>query len=188
MSDAKGFYLSFAALIAVAAGVVLIPGAPLGLMTTGVQVLAGGLLPSAIVFLLLLCNDAEVLGPWVNTRAQNVVATIIVSVLVLLSLILTVTTVFPEIPLGPFTLGAVVLGTLGLVAMAVSSRRRRGRDLERELAVTGDRRAWRMPPLDQLRPPQWSRGQRVGMLVLRGYLVLAVVLLAVTIGQLATAH
>ncbi len=188
VSDAKGFYLSFAALIAVAAGVVLIPGAPLGLMTTGVQVLAGVLLPSAIVFLLLLCNDAEVLGPWVNTRAQNVVATIIVSVLVLLSLILTVTTVFPEIPLGPFTLGAVVLGTLGLVAMAVSSRRRRGRDLERELAVTGDRRAWRMPPLDQLRPPQWSRGQRVGMLVLRGYLVLAVVLLAVKIGQLATAH
>src|SRR5487761_1347581 len=52
--DAKGFYMTFALLIAVAAGIVLIPGAPLGLMTTGVQVLAGVLLPSAIVFLLLL--------------------------------------------------------------------------------------------------------------------------------------
>jgi Mn2+/Fe2+ NRAMP family transporter len=188
VSDAKGFYLSFAAMIAVAAGVVLIPGAPLGLMTTGVQVLAGVLLPSAIVFLLLLCNDAEVLGPWVNTTAQNAVATVIVSILVLLSLILTVTTVFPQLPLGPFTLTAVVVGVIGLIGMAVSSRRRRGRDLERELAVTGDKRVWRMPPLDQLRPPQWSRGQRIGMIVLRGYLVLAVVLLAVKIGQLATAH
>ncbi|MHB1576657.1 MAG: NRAMP family divalent metal transporter [Candidatus Dormibacteria bacterium] len=188
VSDAKGFYLSFAAMIAVAAGVVLVPGAPLGLITTGVQVLAGVLLPSAIVFLLLLCNDAEVLGPWVNTAAQNVVATIIVSILVLLSLIMTVTTVFPQLPLGPFTLGAVVLGTVGLIGMAVSSRRRRGRDLERELAVTGDRRVWRMPPLNQLRPPRWSLGQRIGMIVLRGYLVLAVVMLAVKIGQLATAH
>ncbi len=44
----------------------LIPGAPLGLITTSVQALAGVLLPSATVFLLLLCNDREVLGPWVE--------------------------------------------------------------------------------------------------------------------------
>ena len=42
----------------------LIPGAPLGVITTSVQALAGVLLPSATVFLLLLCNDREVLGPW----------------------------------------------------------------------------------------------------------------------------
>ncbi|HVD04056.1 MAG TPA: NRAMP family divalent metal transporter, partial [Candidatus Dormibacteraeota bacterium] len=183
--DAKGFYLSFAAMIAVAAGIVLIPGAPLGLMTTGVQVLAGVLLPSAIVFLLLLCNDAEVLGPWVNSARQNVAATIIVSVLVLLSLILTVTTVFPQLPLGPFTLTVTVLGGAGLLWMGVMARRRRGRDHERERAVTGDRQVWRMPPLSSLKPPVWSRGQRIGMLALRGYLVLAVVLLAVKIAQLA---
>ena len=173
--DAKGFYISFAALIALAAGIVLIPGAPLGLMTTGVQVLAGMLLPSAIVFLLLLCNDAEVLGPWVNTTRQNVVATVIVSVLVLLSLILTVTTVFPNIPLGPFTVAAVVLGALGLGWMGLSSRRRRGADTERQRTVTGDRHVWRMPPLSELKPPTWSRGQRIGMLALRGYLLVAVV-------------
>ncbi len=186
--DAKGFYLSFAAMIAVAAGIVLIPGAPLGLMTTGVQVLAGVLLPSAIVFLLLLCNDAEVLGPWVNSARQNVAATIIVSVLVLLSLILTVTTVFPQLPLGPFTLSVTVLGGAGLGWMGVMARRRRGTDPERERAVTGDRQVWRMPPLSTLKPPVWSRGQRIGMLALRGYLVLAVVLLAVKIGQLAVAR
>ena len=51
---------------AIAAAIVLIPGAPLGTITTAVQALAGVLLPSATVFLLLLCNDKAVLGPWTN--------------------------------------------------------------------------------------------------------------------------
>ena len=54
---AKGFYAVYAGLIAAAATIVLIPGSPLGLLTEGVQALAGVLLPSATVFLLLLCND-----------------------------------------------------------------------------------------------------------------------------------
>ena len=68
-------------MVAAAAGIVLIPGAPLGLITTAVQALAGVLLPSATVFLLLLCNDREVLGPWVNRPWLNVVASVIVGVL-----------------------------------------------------------------------------------------------------------
>jgi Mn2+/Fe2+ NRAMP family transporter len=54
--DAKPFYASYTALVAVAAAIVLIPRAPLGLITTGVQALAGVLLPSATVFLLLLSS------------------------------------------------------------------------------------------------------------------------------------
>ena len=60
-SDAKQFYLSYTAMVVLAAAIVLIPGAPLGLITTAVQALAGLLLPSASVFLLLLCNDPQ--GP-----------------------------------------------------------------------------------------------------------------------------
>jgi Mn2+/Fe2+ NRAMP family transporter len=71
VTDAKGFYAVYGGLIAVAAAVVLIPGSPLGLLTLAVQVLAGVLLPSATVFLLLLCNDKPVLGPWVNNRWVN---------------------------------------------------------------------------------------------------------------------
>ena len=67
VTDAKGFYAVYFLLIAVAAAIVLTPGSPLGLLTVAVQVLAGVLLPSATVFLLLLCNDKPVLGPWVNT-------------------------------------------------------------------------------------------------------------------------
>src|SRR5579863_7100490 len=83
--DAKPFYLSYTALVIVAAGIVLIPRAPLGLITTSVQALAGVLLPSASVFLLLLCNDREVLGPWVNRPWLNTVAVIIVGTLLTLS-------------------------------------------------------------------------------------------------------
>ena len=54
VADAKGFYAVYFVLIAVAAAVVLTPGSPLGLLTVAVQTLAGVLLPSATVFLLLL--------------------------------------------------------------------------------------------------------------------------------------
>ena len=81
----------------VAAGIVLIPGAPLGLITTSVQALAGVLLPSASVFLLLLCNDREVLGPWVNQRWLNILASLIIGVLLLLSGTLIASTVFPSV-------------------------------------------------------------------------------------------
>ncbi|HUY23800.1 MAG TPA: divalent metal cation transporter, partial [Candidatus Saccharimonadales bacterium] len=186
--EAKGFYLTFALLIALAASVVLIPNAPLGLMTTGVQVLAGVLLPSAIVFLVLLCNDHEVLGPWVNSTRQNIVASVIVGILVLLSLILTVTTVFPGLPLGPFTAVVVVFGGAGLIWLGLSSRKSQAKNTERLRAVGGDRRHWRMAPLATLKPPVWSQGQRIGMYVLRGYLVVAVLVLGLKIGQVATGH
>ncbi|MGH7763145.1 MAG: NRAMP family divalent metal transporter, partial [Candidatus Dormibacteraceae bacterium] len=90
--EAKLFYTSYAAMVVVAAGIVLIPNAPLGLITTAVQALAGILLPSATVFLVLLCNDRAVLGPWVNKAWLNAVAAFIVSVLLLLSLVLVIST------------------------------------------------------------------------------------------------
>ena len=78
VGEAKLFYVSFTLMVLAAAGIVLIPGAPLGLITTSVQALAGVLLPSATVFLLLLCNDREVLGPWINPTWLNAVAAVIV--------------------------------------------------------------------------------------------------------------
>jgi hypothetical protein len=56
-------------------------GSPLGLLSEGVPVLAGVLLPSAAVFL-PLCNDKEVLGPWVNDRKTNMFTAAVVAILV----------------------------------------------------------------------------------------------------------
>ena len=107
--EAKVFYGSYTAMVALAAAITLIPHAPLGLITTAVQALAGILLPSATVFLVLLCNDRAVLGPWVNKPWLNAVAGFIVSVLLLLSLVLVVTTVIPSIDV---TKLVIVLGSV----------------------------------------------------------------------------
>ena len=83
------------------------------------------LLPSATVFLLLLCNDQEVLGPWVNRPWLNVLAGFIVAVLLALSLILMATTVFPNLNVDTLALvlGAIIaVGFLGMGVWAAPSR------------------------------------------------------------------
>jgi NRAMP (natural resistance-associated macrophage protein)-like metal ion transporter len=182
--DAKFFYGAFTGMVALAAIIVLIPGAPLGLITTGVQALAGVLLPSATVFLLLLCNDKEVLGPWVNRLWLNVVAGIIVSVLLAMSLILMTTTLFPQVNVTDL---ALVLGGVLLVgyvywAVLIVRHRAEWRPIDE---VPPERKAtWRMPSLALLKRPVWSRGRQIGMYALRGYLVLAVIMLLVKAIQL----
>ncbi len=177
--DAKFFYASFSVMVVVAAGIVLIPHAPLGLITTSVQALAGVLLPSATVFLLLLCNDKEVLGPWVNRPWLNAVAFVIVSMLLVLSLVLMATTVFPGIDVRTLSLG--MGGALLLVYLVGGVgywRVVRQRPPDPPVPAARKER-WRMPPLNRLERPTWSRGRLAAMYSLRGYLVLAVVLLAV---------
>ena len=47
-----------------------------------------------------------------------------------------------------------------------------------------DRGTWLMPPLTLLQPVTWSTGTRLGMLALRGYLIIGAVLLVVKAIQL----
>ncbi len=157
--DARTFYASFAGLVVVAAGIVLIPQAPLGLITL-VQALAGVLRPSATVFLLVLCNDRAVLGPWTNALWLNGLASLIVTVDEWMASTLT-------------------------PALAAPVDRRGGRRLS---ARGRARRTWRMPPLSLLERPVWSRGRRAAMIALRGYLVVAVLPLVVKAVQLLLGH
>jgi NRAMP (natural resistance-associated macrophage protein)-like metal ion transporter len=186
-ADAKVFYALFAGMIAGAAAIVLIPGAPLGVITLAVQALAGVLLPSASVFLLLLCNDREVLGPWRNASWLNVLASVIVATLVLLSLILMATTVFPNIDVTAVSLGGAVALALGLLSFGVVTLRSRRGAASVKIIDPGPsipREQWTMPPLALLARPQWSTGRKVAMLTLRGYLLLSVILLIVKAIQL----
>ncbi len=98
MSEAPGFYATYAACVALAASLVLIPGAPLQAIIVSVQVLAGIMLPSAIIFLQLLLNDRELLGDaFVNRPWNNVVNWTIIAVLFALSLILAAQVLLPEL-------------------------------------------------------------------------------------------
>jgi len=191
--DAKGFYLVYFAIIALAAALVLMPGSPLGLLTEAVQTLAGVLLPSATVFLLLLCNDKAVLGPWVNSKRLNVFTGAVVAVLVVLSIILTAATVFPDISaraILALLIGGVVLfaaAYLGSEAIRRGARRAPYAEAGEATAcgTPATRINWRMPPLDELPPPRLTYATRLWMGALRGYLVIAVGLVIVKVVQMA---
>jgi len=213
ITEAPLFYGGYALLLAVSAAVAFSPDHILGLVTQGVQALAGVLLPSATVFLVLLCNDRAVLGPWVNTVRQNIIAWTIVWSLVLLSLALTATVFFPALPTttieGGLAAGAVI-GIVGGAAAIIAGRRysdrREAEVIAREfgggldaeeveelddtpLLTRAERRAvqrqdrvnWQTPNLATLDRPTISPIRRVGLLTLRGYLVLAVVFVFIKI-------
>jgi Mn2+/Fe2+ NRAMP family transporter len=98
LNKEPGFYLTYIICTLAAAGLVLIPNAPLQLIILSVQVLAGLILPSAIIFLQLLLNDRDVLGSeWVNKPWNNIVNWSIIVVLFALSLLLAAQVMLPQL-------------------------------------------------------------------------------------------
>jgi Mn2+/Fe2+ NRAMP family transporter len=96
--EAPGFYATYMACVGAAAAIVLIPHVPLQLVIISVQVFAGLILPSAIIFLQLLLNDRELLGDrWVNRSWNNVVNWTIIVVLFALSLLLAAQVMLPSL-------------------------------------------------------------------------------------------
>jgi hypothetical protein len=181
----------YIALIGAAAAIVLIPGSPLGLLTEGVQVLAGVLLPSATVFLLLLCNDRAVLGPWVNRRRTNLFTSAVIAVLITLSVVLTAAVLFPSITGRQMTaimLGCAAVSVLTGAFLLARARRSPARELTAEAATIEGRDNWRMPPLATLSTPLLSRGRKIGLSALRAYLAIAMILVIVKIVQEALPH
>ena len=187
--EARPFYATYAGMIVASAVIVLIPGVPLGLLTTAVQALAGILLPSASTFLVLLCNDREVLGPWMNPRWLNILASL------------------------HHRRAARAVRHAGRHHAVLQPRRVEGRHVDRHRAGSGgrpgrrlvladqespaqpaphpratmseaERLNWRMPPIALLKPAEWSTGRKVALLTLRGYLVISVLLLIVKAVQL----
>ncbi|HEY2081040.1 MAG TPA: NRAMP family divalent metal transporter [Streptosporangiaceae bacterium] len=199
--QAKGFYVLYAALIAGAATIVLIPGSPLGLFTEGVQVLAGVLLPSATVFLLLLCNDKAVLGPWVNGRFTNAFTGAVIALLVMLSLILVASVTFPHISSRQILM--IMIGFAGLALIAVSVVLVRGRGPEpaaRTIPAGGagpdqltrpdvlGKENWRMPALTMLAPAPMSVARRLGLAGMWIYLAIAMGAVVFRIAEVAMGH
>ncbi len=180
--DAKGFFGAFAGLLVLAGIVTLIPGAPLGLITLAVQAMCGLMLPSTTIFVLLLCNDREVLGPWVNARWLNVVASIIVTMLVVLSITMMVSTLFTSVNVVDLLVGLSIVGVVGLAVGLPTGLRRASAPTEYSI----DRRDWRTPRLTLLAPQASSLARRILLRSVASYLVIAGTLLAVRIVQLAT--
>src|SRR5262249_53222507 len=159
------------------------------------------------VFLLLLCNDKQVLGPWVNGKATNIFAVVVIGILVMLSVILTVSVLFPGVSSGQIMsimIGFASVATLTAAAALLRSWRRRlgslsaGPDVFSFAAWSGEkarastatgaspsRDGWRMPPIAMLAPVQMSLARRLGMSAMWAYLGLVIILVIVRVVELA---
>jgi len=81
-SEAPFFYWLYTALIAVGAGVILIPNVPLVRITVLSQVVNGITLPFVLIFMLLLINKKELMGNHTNSRFFDAVAWITTVVMI----------------------------------------------------------------------------------------------------------
>ncbi|MGO9284839.1 MAG: manganese transporter, partial [Mycobacterium sp.] len=145
------------------------------------------LLPAACAFLILLCNDRQLLGPWVNPRWLNILSSLIIGALLVLSCTLLITTIFPAINtatvLSAVAFALIVGSAVAFTALRLTSRSSPA-DTKLPPVDRSQRATWRTPPLATLPPYRWSPSLRLAMVLLRGYLVLCVVLLVVKVIQL----
>jgi len=97
VKEAFWFYIFYFLGLITAGGVVLIPGAPLVLITLFVQVIAVTLLPAALVFLIILLNNEEIMGKYKNTRFDNIANITIVVCIIVVSSLYGISTLFPNL-------------------------------------------------------------------------------------------
>jgi hypothetical protein len=130
--------------------------------------------------------DASIIGASAVTLSTwlNVLSSVIIGVLLVLSGTLVVTTLFTSLDASK----VAVWIAIGLAAGAVlagawfwlpRNRRPPPAPHPRTTMSEADRMNWRMPPIALLKPAEWSVGRKVALLALRGYLVISVLLLIV---------
>jgi hypothetical protein len=153
-----------------------------GLITLAVQAMCGLMLPSTSIFVLLLANDREALGPWVNARWLNV-AVVIIAILVVLSVTMMVSTLFTSVNVVAMLewLGAVVGSASSSDCPLDCDRQGPRRSRTTSIVSTGACRDW---PCSSRPNVAW----RASGYLMRNWYLLAVAgtLLVVRIIQLAT--
>lgn len=73
LKEAPQFYTLFTAILIIAVGIILIPNAPLILISLWSQVLNGVLLPVVLICMMLLINNKEIMGEHTNKLFHNIV-------------------------------------------------------------------------------------------------------------------
>jgi NRAMP (natural resistance-associated macrophage protein)-like metal ion transporter len=98
--EAPWFISLYTILIVVGAAFVLIPHAPLLSIMFWSQVANGALLPFVLIFMLILVNNKRIMGTYVNTPLYNVLSWATVAIVLILTALLMITTVFPHLLTG----------------------------------------------------------------------------------------
>jgi len=89
LKEAPEFFTLFTIIIIVGIAIILIPGAPLIQITLGSQVINGMLLPVVLICMMLIVNNKEIMGEYVNNNFKNAVGWVTIIVLIILTAILT---------------------------------------------------------------------------------------------------
>jgi Mn2+/Fe2+ NRAMP family transporter len=92
--EAPEFYVLYTGILILAAGIILIPNAPLIQISIWSQVVNGVLLPVVLVCMILLINNRKIMGKHVNKLGTNIIGWSTIAVLVVLSLMLLVIPLF----------------------------------------------------------------------------------------------
>jgi len=89
--EAPTFYWLYTILIAVGAGLILLPRINLIEVMFWSQVINGVMLPFVLIFMLTLINNRDLMGDYVNNRFYNILTWIIVIIMIILTLLMVVT-------------------------------------------------------------------------------------------------
>jgi NRAMP (natural resistance-associated macrophage protein)-like metal ion transporter len=89
LKEAPEFFTLFTIIIIIGIGIILIPGAPLIQITLWSQVINGVLLPVVLICMMLMVNNTEIMGEYVNSKFKNIVGWVTIIVLIMLTAILT---------------------------------------------------------------------------------------------------
>lgn len=93
MNEAPEFYTLFTAIMVIGVIIILLPNANLIAITLGTQVINGVLLPIVLVCMMLMVNNKEIMGEYVNKGIANIIGWATIIVLIILTVILTVSSV-----------------------------------------------------------------------------------------------
>ena len=95
--QAKQFYVIIASMIILAASIILIPKIPLLWVMISSQVINGVILPFTLIAMLFLINNEKLMGKYVNSKFYNVLVWITVVVMIVLTILMITTTLFPNL-------------------------------------------------------------------------------------------
>jgi len=100
--QAKGFYIIIASMIILSALIILIPKIPLVWVMITSQVINGVILPFTLIAMLFLINNEKLMGNYVNGKVYNIIVWITAAVMIILTILMIVTTFWPNLFSGIF--------------------------------------------------------------------------------------
>lgn len=95
LHEAPEFYILFTSIMVISCAIILIPNAPLITITLWTQILNGILLPVVLISMILLVNNSDIMGKYVNKPFNNIVGWATIVILISLTAFLLISSIIP---------------------------------------------------------------------------------------------